>query len=54
MLIEVMPMLTVGDTQVPLIFRSDGTHLLHFASNKPEWPGYMQIGNLYSKIRQMS
>jgi hypothetical protein len=32
---------------------SDGTHLLNFASDNKEWPVYMTIGNLSSKIRQM-
>jgi hypothetical protein len=31
---------------------SDGTHLSNFAGNKNEWPVYMTIGNLYSKIHQ--
>jgi hypothetical protein len=43
----------VGDTLVPLIFVSDGTHLLNFAGNKIEWPLNMTIGNLSSKIRRM-
>jgi len=46
-------MLRVGDTLVPLIFMSDGTHLLNFAGHKKEWPVYMTIGNPSSKIRQM-
>jgi len=32
---------------------SDGTHLSNFAGNKKEWPVYMAIGNLSSKLRQM-
>jgi hypothetical protein len=32
---------------------SDGTHLSKFAADKTEWPGYMTIGNLSSKIHQM-
>jgi len=32
---------------------SDGTHLSDFAGNKTEWPVYMTIGNLSSKIRHM-
>ena len=32
---------------------SNGTHLLNFAGDKKEWPVYMTIGNLSSKIRQM-
>jgi hypothetical protein len=31
---------------------SDGTHLSNFAGDKKEWPVYMAIGNLSSKIRQ--
>jgi len=43
----------VGDTLVPLIFMSDGTYLSNFAGDKKEWPVYMTIGNLSSKIRQI-
>jgi len=32
---------------------SDGTHLPNFAGDKKEWPVYMTIGNLSSKILQM-
>ena len=32
---------------------SDGTHLLNFAGDKKEWPVYMTIRNLSSKIHQM-
>jgi len=32
---------------------SDGSHLSNFAGDKKEWPVYMTIGNLWSKIRQM-
>ena len=53
MLIEVKATLRLGDTLVPLIFMSDGTHLSNFAGDKKEWPVYMTIGNLSSKIRQM-
>jgi hypothetical protein len=31
---------------------SDGTHFSNFAGNKKEWPVYMTVGNLSSKIRQ--
>jgi len=44
----------VGDTRVPLIFMSDGTHLSNFAGEKTEWPVYMTIGNLSSKICQIT
>jgi hypothetical protein len=52
MLIEVKATLRLGDTLVPLIFMSDGTHLSNFAGHKKEWPVYMTIGNQSSKIRQ--
>jgi len=52
-LIEVKAKLTLGDTLVPLIFMSDATHLSNFDVDKKEWPVYMTIGNLCSKIRQM-
>jgi hypothetical protein len=32
---------------------SDGTHLSNFSGDKKEWPVYMAIGNLSSKLRQM-
>jgi len=53
MLIEVNAMLRLRDTVVPLIFISDGTHLSNFAGDKKQWPVYMTIGNLSSKIRLM-
>jgi len=53
MLIDVKSTLRVGDTLVPLIFMSDGTHLSNFAGDNKVWPVYMTIGNLSSKIRQM-
>jgi hypothetical protein len=53
MLFEVTAMLRLGDTVVPLIFMSDRTHLSNFAGDKKEWPVYMTIGNLSTKIRQM-
>jgi len=31
---------------------SNGTHISNFAGNKKEWPLYMTIGNLSSKVRQ--
>jgi len=48
-----MATLRLGDTLVPLIFMSDTTHLSNFAGDKKEWPVYMTIGNLSSKIHQM-
>jgi hypothetical protein len=35
------------------MFVADGTHLSNVAGDKKEWPVYMTIGNLSSKIRQM-
>jgi len=52
-LIEVKSTLGLENTLVPLIFMSDGRHLSNFAGDKKEWPVYMTIGNLSSKIRQM-
>jgi len=52
-LIEVKSTLRLGDTLVPLLFMSDGTHLSNFAGDKNDWPVYMTIRNLSSKIRQM-
>jgi len=52
-LTDVQSMLRVGDTLVPLILMSDRTHLSNFAGDKKEWPVYMTIGNLSSKLRQM-
>jgi len=46
-------MFRVGDTLVPLIFMSDGTHLSNFAGDKKQWPVYIAIGNVSSMIRQM-
>jgi hypothetical protein len=50
-LIDVESTLRVGDTLLPLIFMSDGTHLSNFAGDKKEKPVYITIGNLASKIR---
>jgi hypothetical protein len=52
-LTDIKSTLRVGDTLVPLIFMSDRTHLSNFAGDKKEWPVYMTIGNLSSKLRQM-
>jgi hypothetical protein len=52
-IIEVKATLRLGDTLVPLIFMSNGTHLSNFAGDKKELPVYMTIGNLSLKIRQM-
>ena len=53
MLIEVKSTLRPGDTLVPMIVMSDGTHLSNFAADKKESPVYMTIGNLSSKFHQM-
>ena len=53
MLIDGKSMLRVGDTLVPLIFMSDGTHLSKFAGHKKEWPVYMTIVIQSSKICQI-
>ena len=53
MLTKVQLTLRVGDTLVPLIIMSDGTHLSKFAGDKNEWPVYITIGNLSAKLRQM-
>jgi len=53
MLIDVESTLRVGDTLVPLIFMSDGTHLRNFPGDKQDWHLYMTIGDLSSKIHQM-
>jgi hypothetical protein len=52
-LIEVNTTLRLGDTLLPLILRSDRTHLSDVAGNNNEWLFYMTIGNLTSKIRQL-
>ena len=46
-------MLRVGETLVPLIVTSNGTHPSNFAGDMKEWPVSITIGNLSSKIRQM-
>jgi hypothetical protein len=43
----------VGDTQVPVMFMSEGKQFSNFAWDKVEWPGIISIGNLSSKICQM-
>jgi len=43
----------VGDTLGTLILISDRTHLSNSSCNKKQWPVYMTIGNLSSKIHQM-
>jgi hypothetical protein len=52
-LIDVLSMVRVGDRLVSMIFMCDRTHLLNFASDKVDWPGYITIGNLSSIICQM-
>jgi len=53
-LINVKAMLRLGDTLVPYIFMSDRRHFSIFAGYKNEWLVYMTIGNLSSKVRQMT
>jgi len=50
---DVKSMLRVRYTLVPGIFISDATHLSNFVGDKTEWPVYMTIGKLCSKIHQM-
>jgi len=52
-LTDVKSTLRVGDTLVPLIFMSVGTHLSNFAGDKNELPVYTTIGNPSSKLRQI-
>jgi len=40
-----------GDTVLPIIFRSDTTHLMNFSGDKKAWPVYMTIGNLSASAR---
>jgi len=54
MLINIQSTLRVGNTLVTMIFMSTRAHLSNFACNKTEWPLYLTIGNLSSKIRQMT
>ena len=53
-LTSVKSMLRLGDTLVPIMFMSDGMHLSNFAGNTKQWPVYMPIGNLSSKIYQIA
>jgi hypothetical protein len=52
-LTDVKSTLSLVDTFVPLIFMSDGKHLLNSAGDKTECPVFMTFGNLSSKILQM-
>jgi hypothetical protein len=54
MLIELKATLRLRDILSRLVFMSDGTHPSNFAGDKKEWPVYMTIGNVSSKIRQMA
>jgi len=54
MLFDFYSTLRVGDTVVPLICMSNGTHLANFAPNQKQHAVYMTISNLSSKIVQMS
>ena len=51
--IDVKTMLRVGDTLLPKMFMSNGTHLSNYAGDKKAWPVYLTIGNVSSKICQM-
>jgi len=51
-LIDIESTLRVGVSLVPLVFISDGTHLLNFDSDQKKWPVYMTIGNLSLKVHQ--
>jgi len=50
---DVKSMLIEGYALVPVMFMSDGTHLTNVAGDKKEWPLYMIIGNVCSKLCQM-
>jgi hypothetical protein len=50
---NIQSMLRLGDRLGPMTFMSDTTHVLNFAGDKTQWPVYMAIGNLCSKLRQM-
>jgi len=52
-LIDVESTVRVGNSLVPMIVMSEGTHFSNFAGNKRQWPVYMTIGNLSSKICQI-
>ena len=41
----------MGQTIVPIILMSDGTHLTNFCGDKKVWPIYMTIGNLCAAVR---
>jgi len=53
MLIDMKSTLTFKVTLVPLFYMSDGTHLANLAGGMKEWPVYMTIGNVLSKIRRI-
>jgi hypothetical protein len=46
-------MLRMGNSLVPLIFMFDGIYLSDFSCDMKEWPVYLTISNLTSKICQM-
>jgi hypothetical protein len=52
-LVDVLSTLRVGDTLIPLIFMSNGTHISNYGGDIEEWSGYMTISNVSSMIRQM-
>jgi len=53
MLTYIKSTLRVGNTLVLETFMCGGKHPSNIAADKKEWPVYMMIGNLSSKIRQM-
>jgi len=52
-LTDINSTLRVGNALVPLIFMSDGSHILNTTGDKNEWPVYMTISYLSLKISQM-
>jgi len=52
-LIDISMTFRVDDTLVPIIFLSNGTHLSNFAGDKKEFPVYISIRNVSSKICQI-
>jgi hypothetical protein len=44
---------SVGDTLGSLNFMSDGRHISNFAGDKKEWPVYITIGKISSKLCEM-
>ena len=53
MLIDVKSKRRLGDTLVPVLLMSDETYCSNSAGIHKEWPVWMTMGNLFSKICQM-